>query len=499
MQIVCISRGSMSGGKALAEKLAAKLGYDCLSREELTEAATRAGIPVGKLEMAVVNRRPLDERLVLEKNRYQAFITATLCERALQNSLVYHGRTGHLVLPGLPHVLRVRVIQDTERRVESVMERLGLDRAKVLRYLEQVDEDRRRWVRTLYGTDWRDPGQYDLVVNLANLVVDNAAAGLVHVARLPEFQVTPVVQRSLQDLLLAARCRLQLGSDQRTRDMDVRVTAQDGVVTVTYLPRDVQRQGLLPAVLEGVEGVGSVLCTMASSNVLWIQERFDPANPALEQIVDVAGKWNAAVELMQLTSEEVVPKQPQQEAQPPEPAATADGGILDDSQAPAGEDEKLAAVRQHLIAAGRAGSVRRVPAASPRQVLNAFDRSVSYNLVVVGEVFSSKPPAARKRLTAEMVGMLADNLHLPVVEQKELKAQFLFSPGQWARMLVLGLLAATMFLLVFANQLPVGELLVKPGTGARILATAVLVALVPLFAYCYGTFTRLLLRLLRFE
>ena len=499
MQIVCISRGTLAGGRALAEKLAAKLGYDCLSREELTEAATRAGIPVGKLEMAVVRRRPLDERLALEKDRYQAFVTATLCERALKGSIVYHGRTGHLVLPGLQHVLRVRVIQDPERRVEMVMERLGLDRAKALRYLEQVDEDRQRWVRTLYGTDWNDPGQYDLVVNLSNLVVDNAAAGLVHMSRLPEFQVTPVVQRTLQDLLLAARCRLQLGSDQRTRDMDVRVTAQDGVVTVTYLPRDAQRQELLPAALEGVEGIASILCTMASTNVLWIQERFDPANPALDQLIDVAGKWNAAVELLQLTGEEVEPERAAAEPSPPAPAPAADGGILDDAQAPASEDENLAAVRQRLIEAGRAGSVRRVPASSARQVLNALDRSAPYNLVVIGEVFCDKNHAAQTRLTAEMVGMLAENLRVPVVEQKDLKAQFLFSPGQWVRMLVLGLLAATMFLLVFTHQLPVGEFLVKPGTSNRILAVLAVVAFVPAFAFCYGTFTRLLLRLLRFE
>jgi len=35
MQIICVSRGTRSGGKALAERLAINLGYDCLSREDL--------------------------------------------------------------------------------------------------------------------------------------------------------------------------------------------------------------------------------------------------------------------------------------------------------------------------------------------------------------------------------------------------------------------------------------------------------------------------------
>ena len=54
MQIVCISRGTLSGGKELAERLAEKLGCACLSREELSDAATAEGIQVGKLEMSMV-------------------------------------------------------------------------------------------------------------------------------------------------------------------------------------------------------------------------------------------------------------------------------------------------------------------------------------------------------------------------------------------------------------------------------------------------------------
>ncbi|MEJ2190093.1 MAG: cytidylate kinase family protein, partial [Acidobacteriota bacterium] len=63
MGLVCISRGSYSRGKELAESLAAKLGWDCLGREELVELATDAGIAVGRLEMAVVKRRRFDEAL----------------------------------------------------------------------------------------------------------------------------------------------------------------------------------------------------------------------------------------------------------------------------------------------------------------------------------------------------------------------------------------------------------------------------------------------------
>jgi hypothetical protein len=128
MQIVCISRGTFAGGKELAECLARKLGVPCISREELTDAAVAAHIPVGKVEMAIMRPRPLSEQLATERDRFKAFVAATLAERALEGGVVYHGRTGHLALPNVPGVLRVRVITDPEDRITQTMQRLGLSR-----------------------------------------------------------------------------------------------------------------------------------------------------------------------------------------------------------------------------------------------------------------------------------------------------------------------------------------------------------------------------------
>ena len=147
MQLICISKGNFSGGRELAEDLAKNLGYPCLSREELIEAAVKdEGIQVGKLEMAMIKPRIFSERLAIEKEHYLAFTTAYLSERALKQSLVYHGRTGHLLLPSIGHIFRVRVVSDDEKRIQSVMSELGIERHKARKYLEDVDADWRRWV-----------------------------------------------------------------------------------------------------------------------------------------------------------------------------------------------------------------------------------------------------------------------------------------------------------------------------------------------------------------
>ena len=53
MPIITISRGSYSKGKEIAEKLAAKLNYECISRDILLEASEEFNIPEVKLIRAL--------------------------------------------------------------------------------------------------------------------------------------------------------------------------------------------------------------------------------------------------------------------------------------------------------------------------------------------------------------------------------------------------------------------------------------------------------------
>jgi len=147
MQIICVSKGAYSAGEELAQSLAQKLGHLCISRTELIEAATNEGIAVGKLEVAMLRGRGFSQRLALERDHYLAFSRAYLCERALNESVVYHGRTGHLLLPGVGSILRIRAVQDLEARIGQIMRELALEREKATRYIQDVDADRERWVR----------------------------------------------------------------------------------------------------------------------------------------------------------------------------------------------------------------------------------------------------------------------------------------------------------------------------------------------------------------
>jgi hypothetical protein len=182
------------------------------------------------------------------------------------------------------------------------------------------------------------------------------------------------------------------------------------------------------------------------------------------------------------------------------PEPEENGGILDDAtgEDEAREDEGLKQLRDRLIAAGRAGGYRLVPS-GPKALLSSLDRTTPYSLVVIGDVFLSKAASVRKRLSREMAGYLSDNLRVPVIGTDELKTRYLFGPAQWLKLIFLGALAGILFLPIITHQKEALSFLSGEGGHSRILGTIALLVFVLVFANVYGSFSRYLLRLFRFE
>jgi cytidylate kinase len=240
MSIITISRGTASGGQALAERVAAKLGWPCLSNEVIVEAARRYNIPEPELVKAFEKAPTFWEKLTASRRVYLTFVQAAMCEHAEQGNLVYHGHAGHELLPGISHVLNVRLVAPLEYRIRAVMEREPrLDRKGALRYINQVDEERASRMRYLFDVDWRDPYQYDLVLNLNKLSVDTAGDLVIQAVHWERFQPTEASRRALQNLALSSRIRAALDAQPQLSPYDIGVAVEGGVVTLSgALPAD---------------------------------------------------------------------------------------------------------------------------------------------------------------------------------------------------------------------------------------------------------------------
>lgn len=263
MSIIAISRGTFSGGEALAKGLAARLGYQCLSREmNLEAAAQRYGVPMEGLVAAMEKRPSLLERLVDEVSVYLTFVRATLCEYIRGDKLVYHGYLGQLLLPGISHVISVRVIADMEYRLEVAQRQQNLTRNDAPAYIERVDRERREWTRFLFEVDWDDPHLYDVVLNLSRMSLATACETVAHLTELAEFQPTPESLKAIQDLTLHSRVSAALAADFRTRGAELTITVDNGVVTITGTTRWSEVMDAVPEVVRQVDGVNAVNCEM---------------------------------------------------------------------------------------------------------------------------------------------------------------------------------------------------------------------------------------------
>ena len=112
MSIITISRCSYSRGKEVAEKVAAALGYECISREILLEASEQFNIPEIKLVRAIHDAPSILERFTYGKERYVAYLKAALMKHVQKDNVVYHGLAGHFFLQEIPHVFKVRIVAD---------------------------------------------------------------------------------------------------------------------------------------------------------------------------------------------------------------------------------------------------------------------------------------------------------------------------------------------------------------------------------------------------
>lgn len=228
MSIITISRGSYSRGKEVAEGVAARLGYDCMSRDILLDTSELFNIPEIKLERAIHDAPSILDRFGVGKERYVSMIQTAFLKIMREDNIVYHGLAGHFFLQGVSHVLKVRIISDIEDRVKLEMQRKSISEKEARRTLLKDDEERNKWSQFLYGINTTDSQLYDLVIHTRNISVEDAVDIICHTVAKKRFQATPESQQALENIALSAEVKASLIDVNPA----VEVSAENGVVRI---------------------------------------------------------------------------------------------------------------------------------------------------------------------------------------------------------------------------------------------------------------------------
>jgi cytidylate kinase len=239
MAIISFSRGCFSHGKEIAECVAEKLGYECISQEILLEASQFFHVSEEKLFASLHDAPGLLERLTHVRQRFIDGFQAMLLERVVTDNVVYHGFAGQMLLGDISHVLRVRVIADMEERIKMLQSRQQITREEALRIIEREDHERAEWYRTIYRIDMHDPRLYDLVLHVDRLSIDDACNIVCQAASSDTFKPTTRSQTALADLALESHVKIALESICKAD-----VKCEGGIVHIRAQGQKLKRTGV---------------------------------------------------------------------------------------------------------------------------------------------------------------------------------------------------------------------------------------------------------------
>ena len=181
ISVVTFSRESGSRGDILAERLAEKLGYDLFHQEVIHNMAESSHTSVQLLEtldekgVSVLEEwiSSLVDKRHLWPDQYLQHLLKIIGTIGKHGQAVIIGRGANFVLPP-DQRLSVRVIAPMETRVRNVSQELGITDEEARRRVIKTESNRRAFIRKYFNADIVDPFNYDLVINIVNLSIENA-------------------------------------------------------------------------------------------------------------------------------------------------------------------------------------------------------------------------------------------------------------------------------------------------------------------------------------
>jgi cytidylate kinase len=209
MSIITISKGSYTHGAKLAERIADKLGFDCISREILLKASKEFNISEIKLNRAIEDAPSFLDRYTFGRENYIAYIRTAILDHLVKDNIVYHGFAGQFFVQDIPHVLKVRVVADMDERIMYMMEREKVSTEEALRIVEKVDKERKDWSMKLYGIDTWDCRLYDMTINIGKITLDNAVDMICQTVKLKAFHTTAKSQLQIEKIASESRLELE--------------------------------------------------------------------------------------------------------------------------------------------------------------------------------------------------------------------------------------------------------------------------------------------------
>jgi cytidylate kinase len=206
-----------------------QLGYECVEQEVFQQAAVESGIEEAKLWRAFREPPSFFGPSIAARKRSVVHVAAALAKHMLKDNVVYHGPFGHILIPGISHVLKVRIFAQREDRVATKVKREGtVSAGAVEKALLREDKQRRALAKLVFNVDDDDANLFDLVINTSQVDVETATDIIAGTVKLKRYQPMTYSVRCMGNLELSLRTKASLID----LDPDLDVEADNGNIRI---------------------------------------------------------------------------------------------------------------------------------------------------------------------------------------------------------------------------------------------------------------------------
>jgi len=183
LPIITISREMGSGGKAIANLVARRLGmpWEVFDQDDLNDLAKDALAEKKALKKISEEKIPLID-VIINKIFGRRFQNLSGYNRHLIRVMTIVGLAGNVVILGkggnflFNYALKVRVIANYEQRIEWEMTYEGIDRNEAIKRIDESDITRQKSIQELFNHDHKKPYHYDITIKTGpNLTIEDAA------------------------------------------------------------------------------------------------------------------------------------------------------------------------------------------------------------------------------------------------------------------------------------------------------------------------------------
>ena len=193
--LITLSRQYASGGSEVARLVAEALGWTVVDDDFVREVAQRAGLPPEEVALLEERAPTFLERFArstalaspelfmpatggieeFDEDKLIKITRSLVAELAHEGRVVMVGRAAAAVLEHEHDAMHVQLVASRSVRVQTAIERLGIDPEEAPRMVDERDRNRERYHKEYYERDWADATNYHMVLNTALLGYDGAA------------------------------------------------------------------------------------------------------------------------------------------------------------------------------------------------------------------------------------------------------------------------------------------------------------------------------------